>query len=56
MGQISDEETIGKIIEEVIAENQKAFDEYRQGNENVLQFLVGKTMGKLKGRGNPAKL
>ena len=56
LGQISDEETIGKIIEEVIAENQKAFDEYRQGNENVLQFLVGKTMGKLKGRGNPAKI
>lgn len=53
LGQVSDEGIIKKIIEEVMAENSAAADDYRQGNENVLQYLIGKSMAKLKGRGNP---
>ena len=56
LGQVSDEGIIKKAVEEIIAENPTAANDYRQGNENVLQFLIGKSMAKLKGRGNPEKI
>jgi aspartyl-tRNA(Asn)/glutamyl-tRNA(Gln) amidotransferase subunit B len=51
--QISDEETVKKSIEEIIAENLKAVEDYKKGKETALQFLIGKTMAKLKGQGKP---
>ncbi len=51
--QISDEETIKKAAKEVIAENPSAVEDYKKGKENALQFLIGKTMAKLKGQANP---
>lgn len=51
--QISDEISINKVIREVIDENPKAVEDYKKGKENVLQFLIGQAMAKLKGRGNP---
>ena len=47
---------IQKAIEEIIAENPKAIEDYKKGQQNALQFLIGKVMGKLKGRANPAEL
>ena len=49
-------EAIQAAIKEIIAENPKALEDYKKGQVNVLQFLVGKVMGKLKGRANPAEL
>jgi aspartyl-tRNA(Asn)/glutamyl-tRNA(Gln) amidotransferase subunit B len=51
--QISDEEIIKKTIEEIIAENLKAVEDYKKGKETALHFLIGKTMAKLKGQGKP---
>lgn len=51
--QISDEKILKQIIEEVIKENPKAVEDYKKGKENALQFLIGKTMARLKGQGNP---
>ena len=51
--QISDEESLKKIIEEIIKENPKAIEDYKKGKENALQFLIGCAMAKLKGKGNP---
>lgn len=51
--QISDEDTIGKTVDEVIAENEQAVVDYRGGKETAVKFLVGQTMAKLRGRGNP---
>jgi len=41
---------------EFIAENHPAVSDYKGGKEQALQFLVGKAMGKLRGRGNPEQL
>lgn len=53
LGQISDEKIIKEIIKEIVSENQKAVEDYKKGKENVLQFLFGQVMGKLKGQANP---
>ncbi len=56
LSQISNESAIEKIIQEVIAENPEAVKDYKQGKGNTFQFLIGKSMAKLKGRGNPEKI
>lgn len=51
--QISGEEEIKKFVEEAIASNPKAVEDYKKGKENAAQFIVGQVMGKTKGRANP---
>ncbi|TSC88892.1 MAG: aspartyl-tRNA(Asn)/glutamyl-tRNA (Gln) amidotransferase subunit B [Parcubacteria group bacterium Gr01-1014_3] len=53
LGQVSDEGSIRPTAEQVLTENPKAIEDYKKGKMNALQFLVGKTMAALKGRGNP---
>ena len=50
------EKSLSEIIDSVISENPKAIEDYKKGQENVIQFLIGKAMQKLKGRGNPDQL
>jgi aspartyl-tRNA(Asn)/glutamyl-tRNA(Gln) amidotransferase subunit B len=40
-------------IAEVIGENQKAVNDYQNGNGNVIGFLIGMVQKKLNGKGNP---
>ena len=54
--QVSDTKTIEKTAKEVIKENEKAVEDYKKGNENSLKFLLGQSMKKLKGQGDPAKI
>ena len=54
--QVSDEGELQSIVEKVIGENPNAIADYKKGKKNALQFLVGKTMAALKGRGNPGIL
>lgn len=53
---VSDLGAIESAVREVIAENPKAAEDLKGGKEASLQFLIGKCMAKLKGRGNPAQL
>lgn len=53
LGQLSCEETIARLVQEIIAANQAAVEDYRRGKTNALQFLIGQTMARLRGRGNP---
>ena len=53
ISQISGEEAIRSVIETVLYENKGAVEDYKKGKVSALQFLVGKTMAFLKGRGNP---
>lgn len=46
---LSDEE-MRKLIKEVISENQKIVADYRAGNKNAIQALVGQAMAKTKGK------
>jgi aspartyl-tRNA(Asn)/glutamyl-tRNA(Gln) amidotransferase subunit B len=50
---VSDEEELKKVIEEVLRENPQAASDFKKGKEASMQFLIGKAMGKLRGRGNP---
>lgn len=50
---VSDEGSIKTVVLEVIVENPKAIKDFKKGKSASLQFLVGKTMAKLRGAGNP---
>ncbi len=51
--QITDEEVLRQIVEEVVAANPKAVQEFFSGNEKVLGFFVGQIMKATKGKANP---
>jgi len=51
--QISNEDEIGFIIKKVIEENRQSVNDYRQGREKALNFLVGQVMRQTKGRAQP---
>lgn len=54
--QLSDVTEIEKIIDNVLsmAENQKAVNDIKQGNEKVIGFLVGQVMKQSGGSANPS--
>ncbi len=56
LSQITDRSEIEKLVKEVILENQQAVQDYKNGKESALQFLIGKAMAKTRGRANPKTL
>lgn len=56
LGQASDDDFIKNITEEVVKNNPVAVEEYKNGKENALQFLVGQGMKISKGKANPGVL
>ncbi len=51
--QITDTKAIEGIVDEVIANNQKAVDDYKGGNKKAIGALVGQVMKASKGKANP---
>jgi aspartyl-tRNA(Asn)/glutamyl-tRNA(Gln) amidotransferase subunit B len=51
--QVSDEGAIEKIVAEVLAENEKAANDVKNGEMKAIGFLVGQVMAKSKGQANP---
>jgi aspartyl-tRNA(Asn)/glutamyl-tRNA(Gln) amidotransferase subunit B len=51
--QITDTKAIEGIVDEVIAKNQKAVDDYKSGNKKAIGALVGQVMKASKGKANP---
>jgi len=51
--QISDESFLEQIIDKVVVENPKPVEEYRNGKEKAIGFLIGKVMAETKGKANP---
>jgi aspartyl-tRNA(Asn)/glutamyl-tRNA(Gln) amidotransferase subunit B len=51
--QISDQEALRAIVDQVVAENPKSVDDYKGGKEKALGFLVGQVMRLSKGKANP---
>ncbi len=49
----TDENAIKEVIDGVLSENESIVKDYKSGKENALQFLIGQSMKKLKGSGNP---
>lgn len=50
MEMVSDTGAIKAVIEEVLAGNQKAVDEYKGGKEASFNFLIGQSMRALRGK------
>lgn len=50
------DEDLLPIIREIIEKNPKAIEDYKNGKENSLKFLVGQGMAKTKGQADPERL
>jgi len=51
--QVSDEGVLEEMVDEIIKNNPKSVEDYKAGKQNALQFLMGQTMAKSKGKANP---
>lgn len=51
--QVSDAGELEKICEQVLAENAKVVEDFKNGKEKAFAALVGKVMALTKGKGNP---
>src|SRR3989338_1022168 len=51
--QVSDEDVIGKFVQEIVEANEDAVRNYKEGKEEALKFLVGQVMARSKGAANP---
>jgi len=51
--QITDENELFELIDKVIKENPKSVDDFNEGKEKALNFLVGQVMRYTKGRAKP---
>ncbi|GFN22255.1 Asp-tRNA(Asn)/Glu-tRNA(Gln) amidotransferase subunit GatB [Thermanaeromonas sp. C210] len=52
--QISDVAELTPIVERVLASHPKVVEDYRNGKEKALGFLVGQVMKETKGKANPS--
>lgn len=50
---VNDEGALRKTVEEVIANNPQSVEDYRNGKEKAIGFLVGQTMKAMKGKADP---
>jgi Asp-tRNA(Asn)/Glu-tRNA(Gln) amidotransferase B subunit len=51
--QKNDKDSLIAIIDTVIANNSKQYEELKSGNEKLIMFFVGQAMKEAKGSGNP---
>ncbi|HEX8964405.1 MAG TPA: Asp-tRNA(Asn)/Glu-tRNA(Gln) amidotransferase subunit GatB [Rhodocyclaceae bacterium] len=54
--QISDTGAIEKMVDEVLAANQKSVEEFRAGKEKAFNALVGQVMKAARGKANPQQV
>ena len=53
---VNDEGALKKVVEEVIASNPQSVEDYRNGKEKAIGFLVGQTMKAMKGKADPGMI
>lgn len=53
---VNDEGALRETIEQVIAENPKSVQDYRNGRERAVGFLVGQTMKATRGKADPTSV
>jgi len=51
--QISSADDIAPLIDQIISENPKQAEAYREGKDKLFGFFVGQVMKVSKGRANP---
>ncbi len=53
LAQVSDQDALGEIIDDVLAANPEQVTRYRGGKETLLQWFVGQVMRATRGKANP---
>ena len=53
MEQISDPETLTAMVTEVLDANEQSVEDFKNGKDRAIGFLVGQIMKKSKGQANP---
>lgn len=54
LAMVNDEGALRETVEQVIRDNPQSVEDYRNGKEKAIGFLVGQTMKAMKGKANPA--
>lgn len=54
LATVNDEGALRETVEQVIRDNPQSVEDYRNGKEKAIGFLVGQTMKAMKGKANPA--
>lgn len=54
--QKNDEGELKEVVQKILDANAKVVDDYKNGKESALQFLVGQGMKATKGSANPEML
>ena len=50
---LEDDNLVNSLVDEVLSENEKAIEDYKNGRTNMLDYLVGQVMKKSRGKANP---
>lgn len=53
---VNDEGALRSVVEEVVKNNPKSVEDYHNGKEKAIGFLVGQTMKAMKGKADPAMI
>ena len=53
---VNDEGALRSTIEQIVADNPKSVEDYRNGKEKAIGFLVGQTMKAMKGKADPGMI
>jgi aspartyl-tRNA(Asn)/glutamyl-tRNA(Gln) amidotransferase subunit B len=53
LGQVSDEEELNLAVADILSANPGPVQDFKNGKQNALMFLVGKVMAQTKGKANP---
>lgn len=53
LGMISDAGYLEGVIKEILDENEKSIIEYKEGNQKVISFFIGRIMRKTQGKADP---
>ncbi len=56
MIQLSDDNELIKIIDNILANNTKQIEDYHNGKTNLFGYFVGQVMKETKGKANPVKV
>jgi aspartyl-tRNA(Asn)/glutamyl-tRNA(Gln) amidotransferase subunit B len=53
LAQVSDEEALARIVDQLLVDNPDKVERYRAGKETLLQWFVGQVMRATRGKANP---
>lgn len=56
LAQVSDENTLEKVVEAIMNEHEEIVGQIKNGKESAIGFLVGQAMRKTQGKANPKKI